>query len=306
MISDTTNPPPTTETQFTNPFQPTADPTSQVTQARSGGGSSEDWQNQMIQEFRRIVGGWAKDSGYSANAGQMFVNSVSGQLFDYLNRLRGGYNQSEHHFANNPGTPVTPATDINMWQNLLEAGLTWLGARLPFSVPQAATGGGGFGGGGGGRGGGLTAADIRSSFDLTQLSSRANELSRAFLIQELDNPRSIAKAYVDAVVSDPNQKLDYDTFVTEQLKKDPRWNIIMGNRPEGMDPQAYAQHYAQQIFQVLGGGPEANQIAFEQAALGSSNAGVAGRLERTRANRSSSNYVNNMESRLQSVSELLR
>lgn len=260
--------------------------------------ASMDWRNQLFEELRRVVGSWAKAAGYSANAGQAFVNANRGALLSFIEKEvfgagQVGYDSRMQNFT----------TTVGGFQNMTNAALNWLGARLPFRIPEAT----GSGGGGGGRGGGgPTAADIRGQFDIEELANRVQDLSRTFLITEHANPRQVARAYVEAVVKNPSQRLDFDTYVRSQLQKDPRWNIIMQNKPTGMDEAQYVQQYAQRVMQVLGGGEEASQIAFEQAALGSSQEAVGERLSRSRAVRSSSEFVNTFEDTLRQVGEILR
>src|SRR5690606_23768497 len=152
-----------------------------------------------------------------------------------------------------------------------------------------------------------TPDEIRAQFDLDALAEKVNDLSRLYLITDHKDPRKVASAYVEAIVKTRGeQKIEFETFVRNQLKKDPRWSVIMQNRPEGLDGAQYVQRYAPQVMSFLGGGDEAQQIAFAQAALGSSAAAVQERLQRTRAFRSSSAFVNRFEDQIRGVSELLR
>lgn len=263
-----------------------------------GGGG--DLINQVLQELRSVVGGWAQDAGWSRNAGQAFVNQMkSGLIRHWGNTMGSTYVRAAHQ---SPGNDAFETFNV-----MLNLGLQYLGARLPFEMPEGGGGGGRRGGGGGGRrgGGGPTAADIRKSFDIEQLANTANSLSRTYLIQDLDDPQRLARSYVDAVIADPDQKLDYKTFVERQLKKDPRWNIIFKNLPNGMDEAMYIQRYVQQAAAVLGGGDEATQRAFEGAALGAGAEAFSQRLAKSRAVRSSSKYVNRMEDRLRGVADIL-
>lgn len=260
-------------------------------------GQGDFWQ-QVKEEVRRVVGNWAKNAGYSTNAGQAFVNQFWGDFINY--------------FSKSYGTAVLRLgpSHIDVFQTVVHHALNFFGSRLPFSVTPDDGGGGGGGGRRGGGGGGRrgpTPDEIRAMFDIDALADRVNQLSRMFLIQDHKDPRKVAQAYVEAIVAtQAQQEIDFDTFVKKELKKDPRWNVIFAAKPDGLDEQMWIQRYVQQVSSMLGGGDESTQIAFEMAALGADPGGVQERLGRTRAVRSSSNWVNRFEDSVRSISEILR
>jgi hypothetical protein len=267
---------------------------------RSGGpGPQGNFMTEIQQEVRRIVSGWAKDAGYSANYGQSFVNSYWQQFSTHMGRTLG------------PALMRHGASNTASFQAILNMALDWYGSRLPFARQDAASGtGSGFRGGGGGGGGPRppTAAEIRAQFDIDQLANRYNDMSRAFLIEDAADSRAKAKAYVEQVVKNPDQKLDYDTWVQSQLKQSKRWGTIFALKPEGVDERNYLQTYIQQAQALLGGtqGPDsADQVAFEGAGLGASSDAFGQRLARTDAVTRSAPYINELEGRVRSVGRLL-
>ena len=265
-----------------------------------GDSGPRDFWQQVKEEVRRIVGNWAKNAGYSTNAGQAFVNQFWGDFIA--------------HFSKTYGSSLLRLgpSHMDVFQTVVHHALNFFGSRLPFSVNPDDDGGGGsrgrryrVGSGSGRRG--PTPDEIRAMFDIDALADRVNQLSRMFLIQDHKDPRKVAQAYVEAIVAtQAQQEIDFDTFVEKELKKDPRWNVIFAAKPDGMDEQMWIQRYVQQVSSMLGGGDESTQIAFEMAALGADPGGVQERLGRTRAVRSSSNWVNRFEDSVRSISEILR
>jgi len=159
--------------------------------------------------------------------------------------------------------------------------------------------------GGGGRG--PTAAEIRQQFDLDQLSNSANDLWRAHLLEESDDPRGIAKAYVDAVVATGGQqKIDFATFVRSRIEKTSRYASIYRSKPESVGALDHLTPYHQTARQVMGSTDEAAEAAIGGAQFGASGASFAARLSRTDAATSSAPYIQSLEQRMNALSGVLK
>lgn len=181
----------------------------------------------------------------------------------------------------------------------------WYSSKIPGLAE--AWGGASSGGGGGGRSRGPSAQDIRNQFDVAQLATRADDLFRAYLLTDSDNPRGIAKDFVDEMVRTRGEKkLDFDTFVTEKyIKNSPRYASIYTNKPDDVEAADYISRYHQMAAQVL----RPNQVA--DAAIGGAQFGADAstfgeRLKRTNEYRTSSSFMNNMEARMNSIKDVFR
>lgn len=203
------------------------------------------------------------------------------------------------------GVGITPA----FIQSVTNAVIMWyLGNAPGAEVFRQASAGKAVRGGGGG--GGVGRVNLRGQFDLNELAMRANDLAQAYLLKDLSNAKEIAKSYVDLVVSRPDQRVDFETYViNEFLKKDPRWSTIYRFKPEGVPERQYLAQYAQHVLSVLGGGQgfdNPSEIAVNQAALGTSPETVSARLQRTRTVTSGSGFLNRLERRLAAIGEVFR
>lgn len=154
-----------------------------------------------------------------------------------------------------------------------------------------------------------TAGEIRQQFDLDKLTDDAQSLARAYLVEDHPDPRGIAKAYVDAIVSSGGkQALDYQTFVLNRLKKTARWTTIQRNNKSGVDPLEYVSKYAQAALSALGGnrGLGVSDVVGEGAALAAAPGAFQDRLMREDSIRNQSGFINGLEERLSGVSKILR
>src|SRR5690606_5117205 len=103
------------------------------------GDTGGDFMAQVQQEVRSIVGQWAKNAGYSTNAGQSLVNQYWPQFVKYAGQALGSFGRYG-------------AGHMDTFQVVVNMALDFMGARLPFSIEP--TGGSGSRGSGRGRGGG--------------------------------------------------------------------------------------------------------------------------------------------------------
>lgn len=188
---------------------------------------------------------------------------------------------------------------------LLNYARYWWGTKLgpDFADNWRASGSGSSGRSGGG---GPSEADIRAQFDLNQLAIRADDLYRAYLLTDADAPRSLAKAYVDQVVKNPKQQLDFDTFIlTNYVQKSPRYASIYKNKPKSMSEIDFLSPYMNTAKQVLRPDEAAN-VAIGGAQFGADAAAFEERLKRSNEFRTSSPFLQSLEGRMRSLQGVLK
>lgn len=194
------------------------------------------------------------------------------------------------------------------WQQVWNAGVMFYSALAGVDLAGISSGRG-RGSGSGSRG--PTAEDIRNMFDEDELTSSVEALWGAHLLEDTKKARSIAKNYINAIVKSGGKKeIDFKTYVTSQMEKEARWQLIYQNKPEGVEPLQYAQKYYQMAQAAVGGGQGNKQLvgnlAAGGAALGASADAFAGRLARTDAQRNSKGFINGLEETVRGVKNVLR
>lgn len=152
----------------------------------------------------------------------------------------------------------------------------------------------------------LSAAD----FDIDALAQDATRMWRGLLLEEPRNPRDLARAYVDRRLSNPLQALDYESFVRNHLKTQPRWGTLYGIKPEGMTEEQYIAPYLSQAQATLGGGFGKKGAVTGTAALGAG-LGASGQsfqalLSRQDAVTGSTPFINKLGQRMQELKGILR
>jgi len=160
-------------------------------------------------------------------------------------------------------------------------------------------------GGGGGR---LpTESEIRAQFDLDQLAAAAQNRWRGTLLDEMKDPRGLAREYVDAIVAGKGQqKIDFDTFVDKRIEGTSRFASIYRNKPKSMSNAQFLQPYFQSAQQVLGASDEAASVAIGGAQFGASGQAFQARLDRTDAATSGAPFINNLEARMTDLRKVFR
>ena len=158
---------------------------------------------------------------------------------------------------------------------------------------------------GGGRRG-PTAADIRGQFDLDELTEAGNNIWRGMLLTDEVDTRSMAKAYIDAVVAGKGkQKIDFVEFIRSKAMATDRFASIYPNLPPSMSPEQYMAPYFQSALQVAASGDAAN-LAIGGAQFGASSQAFAARLRRDEAVTGSSPFINELQGRLADLNRLFR
>lgn len=216
----------------------------------------------------------------------------------------------------NPGEQGTSdwwTTNPSGLEQLHLVARNWLVGQFPalndfFDVRGVSSSSGGRGRGGGGGSRRPTADEIRAQFDIDQLSNGVTEMWRGLLVDEPTDPRGIARAYVEAVVANPDQKLDFQTYVRTQIEGTGRFASIYAMKPEGMSPEQYIAPYLQSAAAVVGGG---SQSAFRKLVVGGAQFGAdpgsfLNRLRRTREATSSQGFITGIEQRMREVKGVLK
>lgn len=208
-----------------------------------------------------------------------------------------------------PGFYGTPA-GVN---SLFGHARNWLGARFPglldaFSGVGASGSGRGRSGGGRGGAGGPTPDQIRAQFDLDELSDAANTMWRGLVLEDAPAARAMAKAYVEAIVANPEQKLDFEQFVLKQIRDTSRYKVIYKNKPASMSEQQFLQPIFQQVSQTLGAGfgEQVADITINQARLGTSPAQLQQRLQREDQVQTSAPFLQNLGQRMSGFRGVLK
>lgn len=190
------------------------------------------------------------------------------------------------------------------WQKLVGYARLWYQQKAPELTPTWETSIGSTSPGGGGGG---SPMDLRSQFDVSQLAARAQDLYRGLLIDDLKDPRELARRYVDTIVAQGGtKKLDYDTFVKDSIRKTGRYAAIYGLKPPGMTEEQFLQPYYQSAQQVMGASPDTANVAIGGAMFGASSSAFQSRLQRTDANTSSAPFINSLEARMSDLKKVFK
>lgn len=161
------------------------------------------------------------------------------------------------------------------------------------------------GSGGGGGGGRMTADQIRASFDLDQLAATARNIWQGTLLDDPKDARGMASAYVDAIVRNPDQKLDFEAFINKQAEGTARYASLYRNKPAAMSPQQYLMPYLNSA-QQMARPKEAVNIAVGGAQLGADPNAFRSRLNRTNAVTTSAPFISSMEQRMTGLKRVLK
>ena len=145
-----------------------------------------------------------------------------------------------------------------------------------------------------------TEAQIRAQFDIDEMARSITDLWRGYLLEEPEDARGIARGYIDQVVKNPDQKLDFKSYVVRQIEGTSKYNNFTRQKPETLGYEDFITPYIQQAMQVLGGGEEGQlqEIVGAGAGLNASPSAFASRLAKTNEVTGSSPFMQNVEARL--------
>lgn len=204
-------------------------------------------------------------------------------------------NQLDYFMSDPKGFEVLT---IRMWD--------WFAKQLPYDPGTLGSVQTGPSGGRGSGRRGMTEEEIRNSFDLDLLSDQATQVWRGMLLDEPENARAMATAYVDAIVaSKAEKKIDFQQFIREKARLTGRHASIYRSKPETMGEEEYLGRYwasAQQVARP----DEAAAAAIGGAQFGASAGAFAQRLARTDAATSSAGYINSLHGRLSELNKVFK
>lgn len=293
-----------------------------------GGGDSETDDKKTQSERRDPVWGsiddpgkWLRDLndrlykdlseiGKAAGIGDMEITRI------FRSNIGGLNDQLVNHFMPNVAnyaaaygtTPVSFYTETDAgFDYLLNYGRRYFEGKitgLDFDVQLDQLSGSGRRGSSGARG--PTPDEIRAQFDLDELAQGATKLWQGWLLEEPADPRGIARAYVDTIVSTMGeQEVDFTEFVRARAKDTARWASIYKNKPEAMAEEQYLQPYFQSASQILRP-QEAADAAIRGAQFGASGQAFQQSLNRSDTVTGSAPYISALQDKMSAVSGILK
>lgn len=198
-------------------------------------------------------------------------------------------------------------SSIQDFNDLEDMARRWLGARDGSGTLSGLLGTSSSGGGGGS--GRIstkpTKEQLRKQFDVDQLSRAVTNTYRGLLFTDTKNSRAIAEAYVEAYVADPEQKLDFDTFVRNRIRQEPRYNLLYKHKPKGMTEEQYFQPYVNSAQQMLAP-REIEQAVTGAAQLGASQAQFRARMARSDSQTASAPFINSFGQRISDLKGIFK
>lgn len=266
--------------------------------------SALSWQDALRDRWLKEVPAMAEAFGESTAAYKAWVNRQMGGMMEYVTDMWHSLSQ-----GGLPGSTDLTQSPQGM-ESLFQMGMSYLAGRdqrlQSFWVGTKGgkiPGSGGRGGGGGARR--PTAAEIRANFDLNELAAGVTEIFRGTILDDAKDPRAIASAYVESIVRNPEQKLDFEAFVKEQAKATPRYASLYRNKPKAMSDAQYIMPYLNSAMQMARP-KEAVNIAAGGAQLGADPAAFRSRLNRTNATTTSAPFISSMEQRMTGLKRILK
>ena len=153
------------------------------------------------------------------------------------------------------------------------------------------------------KGGG--AARALPTFDKAQLGEVGNELWRAYLLESNPNMAALVDAYVSTRRSNPDQPLDFQTYILGKIRGSGRYSSIYRNKPDSMNEGQFLAPYVETAMQYV---RPANMesVALGGAMFGADPAAYRARIGRTNEVQTSAPYIQEMEAMMRDVSGVLR
>lgn len=281
-----------------------------------------DWADNLSLQIGRELVAAGEAAGYDKYTMMQFLSSNLGELLQDIDRelFQGNatsafgqqYNAFDEQFAK-LGQPVGfdfYAKTLQGFRNMTAYARNWFQLKMPQLRDTWQTGSGGSSSRSSSGGGGPrlpTEAEIRQQFDLDQLAAQAQNIWRGTLLEELDDPRGLARRYVDAVVaSRGQQKIDFNTWVDKRTEETARSASIYKNKPESMSKAQFITPYLNNAQQVMGATNEAAGVAIGGAQFGASAQSFQERLKRTDQVTGSSPFINQLEARMSDLRKVFK
>lgn len=266
------------------------------------------WQNAVIGKVESDIKAVAKKYEMDLDFLLGWFDGQKDNLINYLDNKVVNSGRIEGADPQRPFRVGASPMDPEGMQVLFDAAQLWIGQYFPgfrdaitAELPSTS--------GRRGRGSGRpTAAEIRAQFDMDALIEAVNQMSRGLILTEFDSARAVAKSYVDAIVANPEQKLDFETFARARILNSPRAKVIYKDKPEALSHEQFLQPYVQAASQMIGPG-HGNQlanIATGGARLGADPNAFRARLQRTRQVQSSTPFLSKLGDRVSGLKQVLR
>ena len=268
----------------------------------------ESWVSDYVRDELKLA---AKNLGinYGDQLGD-FVNSFLPDALAYVRTNYADWLQTVGPFPNleDPFAVLDPQSEAAL-DTLGLAAMNWMKREIPDlakfwrqgkSDPFGRTpSGGGRRGGGGGRA--LTAAD----FDADYIAEQVQELWQAYLLDDNPDPRSLAKAYINARVANPESPLELETFVLGRIRNTGRYRSIYRSKPEGVNELTFMNRYLSTARQYLSEG-RAQDVAIGGAQFAASPGAFNERISREREVQTTAPFIAGLEQTMAEVRGVFR
>lgn len=264
-----------------------------------------NWAEGLDKQLKDTIEDIAEASGMDPYTFNSWYVSEAPYLFAYLRN----YQVSGQHLGQ-PGldayearTGDTGSREISDPLGIMQRyqlALQWLAARDSMfgnAYQRWAQDGGKPPGGGAPR---LTAA----SFDRNQLVNEVNSLWRSYLLDTTDKAGALADAYIKARVANPNQALDFETYVLGEIRKTGRYQTLYESKPEGLTEQQYLAPYLSTAMQYVN--PQrATELAATGAQWGAAPGSYVQRVGRERDVQNTPAFMRKLEDKMSAVNGVL-
>ncbi len=261
--------------------------------ALGGASKAAPWEDYVVSIVAEQIRNAAKIMGFNEEA---YLTWFEANTTNMLN----GITPSAGFFRENP-----QLLTVEHLTGLASMGIWWLQAQRPelaegLRQPTFKSGGGGTGR--------PTAAQIRASFDVDELARGVQDLWRGYLLDENDDPRGVARDYIEEIVRNPEQKLDFKSYVVRRIEGTADYARFAKRKPPHMSYEAFLGPYAASAAAMLGPGDEGQVKGLVQGGTGlaSSPSTFQQRLSKERQVTGSAPFINNLETRLQSMKGVFR
>jgi hypothetical protein len=260
------------------------------------------WAEHVLTYVEDLVTRTAYNKGADVDA---WLTWYSGNVNDMLRYVQFEWLEPYENGSGLPGGFVDTSEGRD---SLAKAAWSWLqsmdrtGTLSPTAnVSIKPRGGGGSGRGRGSGGGGPKMSD----FDLDALAEGVSNMWRSYLLADAPNARGIAEQYVNAILANPEKKLEFGQFVLNKIRGTSRHKAIYQNKPEAMEEQEFMNRYVQTAQQFLR--PEnVSNIAIGGAMMGADPTAYRGLIMNQREIRNTAPWINRFEDRLTDLRGLFR
>lgn len=175
---------------------------------------------------------------------------------------------------------------------------------LDFDAKAPSRGGSGRSGGGGAVG--PTEDEIRNMFDLDALATAATNIWRGLLLEEPEDSRGLARAYVDSIVASGAEKeIDFEQFIRTRVKDTARYASIYKRKPDSYSEEQFLQPYFQAASQMTTPGRAAS-VAIGGAQFAASGQQFMQRLNREDSVTGSAPYISALQQKMTGVNGILK